>query len=121
MLPAMPRAPLTFMLFGLMAFAMARGMWRWRRTAALSLALILGVFTFGIAIHAVHHLSDPEKAAKCPVFFAAQYITGALADSCDVYAPVLAVTEPSISNFDAPTFTPYLRPDQPRAPPSFPA
>lgn len=120
-LPAMPGAPLTFMLFVLMAFAMAQGIWRWRKTGALALAFILGVFTFGIAVHSVHHLADPVKAAECPVFFAAQYVTGTLTETCDVYAPVPAVTEPSISDFDAPTVTPYFRPDQPRAPPSFPA
>jgi ABC-type Fe3+ transport system permease subunit len=121
MLPAISSALLTFALFVLMAFAMARGMWRWRRIAALILVLILGVFTFELAIHSVHHLSDPAKTAQCSVFFAAQYVTGALAHICDVYALVLAVAEPALSNVDAPTFTPAFRLDQPRAPPSFPA
>jgi hypothetical protein len=120
-LPAMFRAPLTFMLFVLMALAMAQGVWRWRRTAALALVLILGIFTFELAVHSVHHLSDPAKAAECPVFFAAQYVTGALAHTCDVYAPVLALTAPSSSNVDAPTFTPVLRADQPRASAASPA
>jgi hypothetical protein len=112
-------APLTFVLF--VPTALAQGMWRWRRTAALALVLILDVFTFGLAVHSVHHLSDPAKAAACPVFFAAQYVTGALADTCDVNTLVLALTGPLISNLDVLALTPALRPDQPRAPLSFPA
>jgi hypothetical protein len=121
MSPALLAALLTFMFCGLMAIALARNRRRWRRGVALGLALALGVFTFGVAIHAVHHLSESEKAAACPVFTASQHVTGAPTDACDLYGPALAVGEPSIGGFDAPTLTLYFRPAQPRAPPSCPA
>ena len=75
----MPGGPLTFMLFVLMAVAMTQGVWRWRRTTALGLALVLGIFTLGIAVHSVHHLLEPEKAAECLVFSASQHLSGTLA------------------------------------------
>ena len=70
----MPGAPLTVILFVLMAVALAHGLWRWRRTTAFGLVLVLGTFTFGIAVHAVHHLSEPGKAAECLVFSASQQL-----------------------------------------------
>lgn len=118
-LPAMPGAPLTFMLFVLMAVDVAQGVWRWRRTAALGLALVLGIFTLGIAVHSVHHLLEPEKAAECLVFSASQHMSGTLAELCDVQAPVLAVTTASPGNNDGPILTLRFRSDLPRAPPAF--
>jgi hypothetical protein len=119
--PVLLGAPLAFMFCGLMAIALARNRRRWRRGAALGLALALGVFTFGVAIHAVHHLSEPQKAAECPVFTASQHVTGAPTDTCELDDPALAVGEPSIVGSEAPTLTLYFRPAQPRAPPSCPA
>ena len=117
-LPAMPGGPLTFMLFVLMAVAMAQGVWRWRRTTALGLALVLGIFTLGIAVHSVHHLLEPEKAAECLVFSASQHMSGTLAALCGIQAPVLAVTTASPDNPDVPTFILRCGSDLPRAPPS---
>ena len=117
--PAMPGAPLTFMLFVLMALAMAQGLWRWRRTTALGLVLVLSTFTLGIAVHSVHHLSEPEKAAECLVFSASQHVSGTLADPCDVHAPFLTVRTASPGAGDVPTLTLRFRPDLPRAPPLF--
>ena len=114
-------ALLAFTLFGLMAVAMARSRRQWRRGAALGLAFVLGVFMFGVAIHAVHHLSEPQKAAECLVFSASQHVTGTPADTCDLCVPALTVGETSSIGFDAPALTPYFHPAQPRAPPSFPA
>jgi hypothetical protein len=74
----MPGAPLTIILFVIMAVAMAQGVWRRRRTTALGLVLVLGTFTFGIAVHSVHHLSEPEKATECLVFSASQHVSGTL-------------------------------------------
>ncbi|MGH8066530.1 MAG: hypothetical protein ACRERE_15085 [Candidatus Entotheonellia bacterium] len=115
----MPGAPLTFMLCVLMAVVTAQGVWRWRRTTALGLALVLGIFTLGIAVHSVHHLLEPERAAECLVFSASQHMSGTLAELCDVQAPVLAVTTASPGNNDGPTLTLRFRFDLPRAPPSF--
>lgn len=117
--PAMRGAPLTVILFVFTAVAMAQGVWRWRRMTALGLVLVLGTFTFGIAVHAVHHLSEPEKAAECLVFSVSQHVSGTLDEPCDVYAPGLAVTIASPDNPDVPTFVLHYRFDLPRAPPSF--
>jgi hypothetical protein len=116
---SMPEAPLSIPLFVLMAVALAHGLWRWRRTTACGLVLVLTAFTFGIAVHAVHHLSEPEKAAECLVFSASQYASGTLDAPCDLYAPRLAVTTASTNNPDVPAFILRCRCDLPRAPPSF--
>jgi hypothetical protein len=118
--PAIAGTPPSFMLFALLAVTMAQVMWRWRRAAALALILALGVFTLGTAIHSVHHLSEPAKAAECPVFAAAQHVPGSLAEPGDLYAPGLGHTETSCNDSEVPTFTPYYRPAQPRAPPLLP-
>jgi hypothetical protein len=119
MSPAVPGAPLSVILFVFTAVAMAHGVWRWRRMTALGLVLVLGTFTFGIAVHAVHHLSEPEKASECLVFSASQHVSGTLDESCDVHAPGLAVTTASPDYPDVPTFILHYRFDLPRAPPSF--
>jgi hypothetical protein len=117
--PSMPGAPVTIILLVLMAVALAHGLWRWRRTTAFGLVLVLGIFTFGIAVHAVHHLSEPGKAAECLVFSASQHASGTLDEPCDVHAPRLAVGTPTPDNPDVPTFILHCRFDLPRAPPSF--
>jgi hypothetical protein len=118
-LPAVPGAPLIVILCVLMAVAMAQGVWRWRRMTALGLVLVLATFTFGIAVHAVHHLSEPKKAAECLVFSVSQHVSGTLDELCDVHAPGLAVTTASPDNPDVPTFILRCGSDLPRAPPSF--
>jgi hypothetical protein len=117
--PVVPEAPLTVILFVLMAVALAQAVWRWRRTTALGLVLVLGIFTFGIAVHSVHHLLEPGKAADCLVFSASQHVSGALAEACDVHEPGLAVTTASPANSDVPAFILRCGSDLPRAPPSF--
>jgi hypothetical protein len=117
--PALPEALLTFTLFGLMALAMARSRRRWQRGVALGQALVLGAFTFGVAIHGVHHLSEPQKAAECQVFSASQHVAGAPTDTCDLYLLAFAVVGPSVVRLDTPTLTLHVHPAQPRAPPSF--
>jgi hypothetical protein len=109
------------MLFALIAVTMAQGVREWRQIAMFGLILVLGTFTFGIAIHSVHHLSEPQKAAECPVFSASQHVTGALIEPGDLYTPALAITRTSPGDGDAPTFARHFQPDQPRAPPSSPA
>jgi hypothetical protein len=116
---AMRGALLTVILFIFTAVAMAQGVWRWRRTTALGLVLALGTFTFGIAVHSVHHLSEPEKAADCLVFSASQQVSGTLAEPCDVHVPGLAVTTASPDSPDVPAFILRCQSDLPRAPPSF--
>jgi hypothetical protein len=118
MSPAAPGTPLTVILFVLMAVAMAQGVWRWCRTTALGLVLALGTFTFGTAVHAVHHLSEPGKASECLVFSASQQVSGTLDEPSDIRASGLSVTTASPDNPDVPTLILHCGSDLPRAPPS---
>jgi hypothetical protein len=92
---------------------------RWHRITAIGLVLVLGVFTFGIAVHSVHHLLEPGKAAECLVFSASQHASGTLCDLCDVFVPGPTVTAVSLDHPDVPAFILRCRCDLPRAPPSF--
>ena len=114
----MPEAPLTIVLFALLVIAVAHGLRRWRRTAALSLVLAVSTFTFGTAVHAVHHLSAPGKAAECLVFSASQHVSGTLDEPCDIRAPGVSVTSAFLANPEVPTYILRCGADLPRAPPS---
>lgn len=117
----LPWVPLAFILSALMAGAIAQSLRQGRRAASFALVLVLTTFTFGTAVHSVHHLSEPKKATECLVFSASQHISGTLAEPGDLFVPMLMVTETFPGACEAPTFTLYFRPDQPRAPPLFPA
>jgi hypothetical protein len=118
-MPAMPWFPLLCMAFVLMAVVMSRGMRQWRTVAMFGLVLVLGTFTFGTAIHSVHHLSDPQKAVECLVFSASQHVTGTLAEQCEAYVPILAITNAPHGMDDASSCAPCFQPARPRAPPRF--
>jgi hypothetical protein len=115
---AVPWVPVAFLLSMLIAVTMVHGMRQCRRMAIFGLVLVLSTFTFGTAVHSVHHLSEPQKAAECPVFSASQHLSGTLAEPGDLYVPMLAIAVAFPGTCEAPTFTPYYRPAQPRAPPS---
>ena len=117
---AVPSVPLVFLLSMLIAVAMVRGMRQWRGMAIFGLVLVLGTFTFGTAVHSVHHLSEPQKAAECPVFSASQHVSGTLSAAGDLYAPFLATAAAFPDTCEVPTFTLCFQPAQPRAPPSSP-
>jgi hypothetical protein len=117
---AMIEAPLAFVIFAVVAVGMAHGLWRWRRATALGLVLVLGTFILGMAVHSVHHLSDPAKAAECLVFLASQHASGTLAEPSDVFAPMLTISTAASGPSDAPPLALSFRPALPRAPPSFP-
>jgi len=46
---------------------------RTRATAIVTLALLVGIFGLESAVHSVHHASDPQSAASCPLFSASQH------------------------------------------------
>jgi hypothetical protein len=113
-------APLAFVLFAVVAVSMAHGLRRWRRATAFGLVLVLSIFILGMAVHSVHHLADPAKAAECLVFLASQHVSGTLAEPSDVFAPVLAISTAASGPSDAPTLALSFRPALPRAPPPLP-
>ena len=112
-----PWALVAFTCAVVLAGVMAHGRRQWRRVALCGLVLVLGTFTFGTAVHAVHHLDEPQKAAECPVFSASQHVTGTLAEACAEQIPMFASEGPASGAGQAPTFTPCFQPAQPRAPP----
>jgi hypothetical protein len=119
-LAALPWVSLTFLLSVLIAVAVVHGMRQWRRVVVFGLVLMLATFTFGTAVHSVHHLSEPQKAAECPVFSASQHISGTLAEPGALYVPMLAIAAAFPGTCEAPTFTLCFQPAQPRAPPLSP-
>lgn len=118
--PAQPYPLLAPFLF-LAALGLWGIAWRRRKAAAISLTLILGFFAFETALHSVHHLSDPQKGAHCPVFSASQHITGAPAGTSDLCTPTLATEVAPSAGAERILPARFFRPDQGRAPPSLPA
>jgi hypothetical protein len=115
---AIPGVLLTLAIVVLIAMALARRRWPWRIITAVSLMLCLGVFTYGTAVHSVHHLTEPEKAAQCSVSLASQHISGTLTYTCYASAPVLTATVVPLSHCDEPTSSLRVPSDRPRAPPA---
>jgi hypothetical protein len=88
------------------------------RAIALGLALTLGVFSLETAVHSVHHLADPERAATCAVLSGSQHLSWGEAQAAATEAPPLRVAPaPLLRAEDAPQ-SPIYRPHQGRAPPA---
>jgi hypothetical protein len=119
-LPAVASALLLLILFSLRAAVVVIKLSQWRRVTALSLVLVIGIFTFATAVHSVHHLSEPEKAAECLVFAASQYVSGTTVEPCQFSVPELSLVASSCVSVDKPALPLIHRFNQPRAPPSFP-
>lgn len=97
----------------------ARVTHRWPKALAVALAFFLSVFALEGAIHSVHHLDDPQQAAKCQVLSVSQHVTG---DSPDTVALEIPPADSGLLVIGSPnSLLPDLlfRPDQGRAPPSF--
>ena len=105
-----------FLLLATLAFAGV--LWRRRRVTALGLVLILGTFTFVLAIHAVHHLGEPEQAAKCLVYAVSQHVVGTLAETLDLGTRSASDEGALFIPDDTPVPTLFYRPAQQRAPPA---
>ncbi|HEY7653402.1 MAG TPA: hypothetical protein VIG07_11310 [Methylomirabilota bacterium] len=89
-----------------------------RRVTALALSLTLGVFTLETAVHSVHHLTDPETAATCPVLSSSQHLSWGEAQATATDAlPLCVAPAPLLWTEDAPQ-SPIYRPHQGRAPPA---
>ncbi len=88
------------------------------RLIALGLSLALGVFTLETAVHSVHHLTDPETAATCPVLSGSQHLSWGEGEAAATDAPSLcAFPAPLLRSEGAPQSLIY-RPHQGRAPPA---
>ncbi len=91
------------------------------RLAALALVVVLSILSVETAVHSVHHLSDPQSAASCPVFSGAQHVQGAATVHADVWTPRLIVAGPPPLAPDAIPPDRFARPDEGRAPPAAPS
>jgi hypothetical protein len=118
MVGAVPWIPLVFIGAVLIAVTVARHRPQWRRVAVFALVIVVSSFTFATAVHSVHHLSEPQKAAECPVFSASQHVTGTLAEPSALFVPPIAITTTSAGACEAPAAIVCFQPAQPRAPPA---
>lgn len=108
-------------LMFLATLALSRGLWQRRRLTAAGLTCVLGLFSLVVAIHSVHHLSDPERAAACFVFSMSQHVTGAPVDPMDLWVPGLATDEACPGDHKTPLYILVRNVGLQRAPPAFPA
>jgi hypothetical protein len=93
---------------------------RWQRTAVLWLVLCLVAFGFETALHSIHHLSEPRKAAECQTLSASKHLMGAPVDISTVTVIFHATTAALFLRQDP--FRPgFPSPTQGRAPPSLSA
>jgi hypothetical protein len=90
---------------------------RWPRALVLMLVGLLGILACESAIHSVHHLKDPRHAEACPVFSAAQHVTGLTAATAtpDLPPPSVASGRPATHPVQARSRA--LDGEQSRAPP----
>jgi hypothetical protein len=87
-----------------------------RRTLALLVALVLGVFVVENGVHSVHHLG--ERAANCAAAAAAGHVVAATDDGAPVlHARVVVLPLPADRSADLPS-DPGLGHDPARAPPA---
>lgn len=92
--------------------------WRLRRSGALALVATLLLFLAEGGVHGVHHLLDRADASHCQVLTVSQHL------SCDVAAagrPVVRVDtwQPLVApSAVSRVYSPAIRPDRGRAPPS---
>ena len=119
---ALPHAGIPVVLGAVILAAL--GWWRRagsrarRRALAVTLSLMLAVFTVETAVHSVHHVTGPGSGGDCPVLSGSQHLAWGTGDLASIDAPPLDVTTaPSIRPADAPRWQ-LCRPSPGRAPPA---
>ena len=120
---APPASPWTAALIclGVLALPGILAARQWRRTALLATLGLFLWFSAEAAFHAAHHLTDVGEADRCPVFAAAQHLSGADPEPA---VPVLERPTPSVAAplaRAAAAAVVVLDGDQARAPPTPPA
>jgi len=88
-----------------------------KEAATLALALAIALFAVEAAVHSVHHLSDPDAAARCLVLSASQHLEGTCLE-----LPVVAVPAPTqhpvlVDDVPSIALSERFRSDAGRAPP----
>ena len=89
-----------------------------RRLAAAALVVLVAIVAFESSLHAVHHLGDPDGAARCGVASVTSHLSGT-ADSPWAEQPTLDTTTEHVAiSAPLPLDTRPLNPQRGRAPPS---
>lgn len=108
-------------LLALASLCLAAAHRRGRQAAILSLGLLVGLFGVEVAVHSVHHLSDPEAAASCALFSASQHAPGACAAGADAGAPTWTAQPAPALDAELVRPLPAFRSRESRAPPGLPS
>ncbi len=92
-----------------------------KEAAMLALALVIGLFAVEAAVHSVHHLSEPDAAARCLVLSVSQHLEGTCLELPTVAVP--APTQHPVRVDDVPSIarSERFRSDAGRAPPTPPS
>ena len=109
------------LLLAMAGLGLAAAVGRGRPAAVLSFALLVGVFGVESAIHSVHHFSDPQAAASCPLFSASQHAQAAGTPTVDTGAPTWTVEPSPGISLDRIMLLRAFSPHEGRAPPVLPS
>ena len=88
---AVPPAGLDALLVAVAGLGLAWALRRHHRAWPVALAIVVTSGAFETGLHGVHHLADPEGAAKCAVAAASAHSDGVSAESRSIPAPEIVV------------------------------
>jgi hypothetical protein len=89
-----------------------------RRTMALALVLLLGVFAFENGLHSVHHGFDAKQSRECAIAAASAHLAVVEADCATDAVSILLVAERPADSVPAAAPSRVPSPAQGRAPPA---
>jgi hypothetical protein len=90
-IPGGTQAGVGALLVAVAGFGLAWALRRRHGAWPIALAVIIASGVFENGLHSVHHLADPEGAAKCAVAAASTHSEGVSAESRPIPAPELAL------------------------------
>jgi hypothetical protein len=113
----LPAAELGALLIAVGGLGLAWALRRHRRAWPVALAVVVACGAFETSLHSVHHLDDPDGAAKCAVAAASAHSDGVSAENRSIPAPEIVLRGAAPVCPDAPLLaSPHGIPDG-RAPP----
>lgn len=88
---ALPAAELGALLLAVAGLGLAWALRRHRRGWPVALAVVVACGAFETSLHSVHHLDDPDGAAKCAVAAASAHSDGVSAENRSIPAPEIVL------------------------------